>query len=344
MKSGIVACQENAWLGFPDIVYFNGKFIVAYRKSRSHKFHTSGISISIDATLNESGASEIIDVIKPQRHIRWNCPRLSIINNTLFMIVDQIVCKTDQSFSEGENDANNVSVWLLSSKDGMNWTEPKLTNIKGIVPDRLTQSNRGIVTTAHMKSRKKEGFVQKAWIAMYGDYENWHPFLICRDLFYCEGSICYDGERYMCLMRDNSQKGHPAAISYSHDAKRWSNPMLTRLYGCHRPCFGKLNSGKYLVTFREQISTFDKGYWARNTFACLSTKRSVYGKNGRDAFDKTIILPLDHDRSSFPDSGYTGWVQLKNDKIVVVNYITDLARYPYIKWYKFKEEDFGIIS
>ena len=55
---------------------------------------------------------------------------------------------------------------------------------------------------------------------------------------------------------------------------------------------------------------------------------------------KSIILPLDHDNSKSSDSGYTGWVQLLDGTIFVVNYITGEEERPYIKWYNFREEDF----
>ncbi len=41
-----------------------------------------------------------------------------------------------------------------------------------------------------------------------------------------------------------------------------------------------------------------------------------------------------------PDGGYTGWVQLPDGRIFVVNYITDDAPKPYIRGYILNEEDF----
>ena len=105
--------------------------------------------------------------------------------------------------------------------------------------------------------------------------------------------------------------------------------------GCHRPVSGVLKSGRVLTTYREASFSFQRGFWAKNTFACLTDNKSVL----KD-FGNSVILPLDHDRSPCSDSGYTGWVQLSDESIFVVNYITADAQRAYVKWYQIHEDDF----
>lgn len=61
--------------------------------------------------------------------------------------------------------------------------------------------------------------------------------------------------------------------------------------------------------------------------------------------DEGIVLPLDHDNSQKPDSGYTGWTEY-GAKIFVTNYITSEMAMPYISGYLIEENDFirGICS
>ena len=56
-----------------------------------------------------------------------------------------------------------------------------------------------------------------------------------------------------------------------------------------------------------------------------------------------IILPLDHDRSHRPHSGYTGWVVLHTGKIFCVNYLVDDAPEAQIRGYWFDEGDFYVV-
>jgi hypothetical protein len=167
--------------------------------------------------------------------------------------------------------------------------------------------------------------------------EKWEQHNIAAHLQFnlCEGSIFQGPDRKLiCIMRENSQKGYPAFISQSSDHGRtWSGLKSTLLQGCHRPVAGRLKSGKYLVTYREQISTF-KGTWAKNTFAVLLFPDIMFNEN------KLIILPLDHDQNPNSDGGYTGWVQLDNGVIFIVNYLVKKDPKPYITWYKVKESDF----
>jgi len=354
MRQGIVNQIPGTWLGFPDIAYFKGQFFVVYRKTTHHQSHTSGLWMSVSKDLKNFTHTEIIT---PESLHRWNCPRLSICDDELVMIVDCVKAKSNQSFGEAENDIDNLNVYILRSKYGINWSEPVLTGIKGIVPDRVRYiakkpgfGSSRLLTTAHICH--KGIFYQKPWV--YSDGNGWRVMfdnainrpshlmnyeISLQNKFDCEGSICYDGEKYICLMRNNSQAHYPADIAFSDNCILWDDPKQTRLFGCHRPTFGILKSGNYLVTYREQMSKHNKQFWARNTFACLVPKRSVYSDN---PFDEMNILPLDHDNGVKPDGGYTGWVQVGDD-IIVVNYITGNNLTPYIKWYQINEDDFGRI-
>ena len=200
--------------------------------------------------------------------------------------------------------------------------------------------------------------VQNVWHATDLEGE-WTQYPLCHkeSLHFCEASICrLPDKSFLALMRENSAQGLPSFACYSDDGLNWSVPEPTRMFGCHRPVTGLLQSGNLLTTYREASHAFLRGFWAKNTFACL-TKRpkskkiapGVEKENTKKLpkadrffdFSLSVILPLDHDKSSnHCDSGYTGWVQMPDKSIFVVNYITNSFTMPHITWYSICEKDF----
>ena len=156
---------------------------------------------------------------------------------------------------------------------------------------------------------------------------------------FCEASICKVENEYFCLLRENSQRGDPLYYSWSDNSgKNWISPIRTRMFGGHRPTLGQLQSGDFLVTYREQMHPHIPNFWAKNTFACLTVEKSMRHR-GQPCL-KSIILPLDHDCAKRSDSGYTGWVETEDGQIYIVNYITNDAPKPYIVWYLIDEHEF----
>jgi len=359
----VIDRDDRVWQGHPDIAIFNDELYIVYRESDKHLTHGSTkiklIRSELWANMNhpEWGfiARDVLDIAESKH--RLNCPRLSVIDEKLWIICDEIQSSGD--FIAAENDENLTSVRLWSSSNGQDWKEHK-TNIRGIVPDRLIKFNGRFMTATHTKKRMiaiqsdqylgEKSFesayfteqctghlVTKCWI-LEGDV--WKESIIAdhEGLNLCESSIYEMDEALFCLMRENSGLGFPAYWSFSSNGQVWSSPRPTRLFGCHRPTWGVLQSGKVLVTYREQSSIMSPRCWARNTFAALLPIPQTHFSTGM--CDEVIILPLDHDRSPKPDGGYTGWVQRSDGKIIVVNYITDDAPKPYICAYIIEESDF----
>ena len=341
MFNGVVDRNEKCWQGHPDVAYFNEKFYVAFRQSKEHRsFIRTKIRL---ASSIDSRNYENISTILDGKKVRWNCPRLSVIGDRMWLVCD-CVRPLEEGFVKSENNPRALSIWIMSTKDGINWTKPSKTNIRGIVPDRMRLLKSGEWVIASHRYKECTGntgrLVQNIWkttnlnkpwkMATIADVEGKN---------FCEGSICemHDGN-LVCMMRENSGKGLPAYVSFSNnDGIRWSAPKPTRIFGCHRPVLGQLKSGKYLVTYREQSFSFESPYWAKNTFACLIDKESL-SKAPYCRF--SIILPLDHDRSKKSDSGYTGWIETPDGRIYIVNYINKTNLKPDIVWYEINENEF----
>jgi len=332
IKRTTVTRDDGAWQGHPDVAFFKGKFYVAFRQSEKHK-SDSHTSIRIVKSEDGIGYSKPKTLLR-SKDMRWNCPRLSVVDGRLFLVAD-LVDQGKIDFVLSENDPSLVNVYMISTADGKNWSDPVLTAINGIVPDRLLKAGDKYLLAAHIFEGKH--LVQRIWSST--DLDRWKPDFTLRmeGLNLCEASLfpIKGDTRLGCLMRENSQKGLPAYYSMcgaGFDTEWWTQPEQTRLFGCHRPTAGMLRSNRWFVTYREQTMPFNQASWARNVFACLC--------EGGIGFERdAAILPLDHDASHKPDGGYTGWVQLEDESIYIVNYITDDAPKPYIVSYRIKESD-----
>ena len=350
MLSGIVTQNNGVWQGHPDVALFNNELFIVYRESDHHMARGYTRICIVRKSKKERFSKPMLVAQSKQR---FNCPRLTVIGETLWLICDEVVISGKGSFFKLENDESKTKTFLWKTQDGQDWEGPIETNITGIVPDRICPTDDGFLIATHTKQypgkisknekvrhiqREYAGYlVQNVWQAT--DIEGpWTKHELCHKEGYhlCEASLCrLRDNTYLALMRENSALGLAAFACYSRDGLTWSKPIETRMFGCHRPVTGLLKSGNLLTTYREASGSFSPGLWAKNTFACLTSKRSV-----QEDFVKSIILPLDHDNSKRSDSGYTGWVQMPDESIFIVNYITQSSARPYIKWYIVYESDF----
>lgn len=353
MLKGTVIKNDSVWHGHPDVTFFHDELFVVFRESDRHMTRSKTKIQLVIKSKNRSFSEPI--TIATTKH-RLNCPRLSVIDDHLWVICDQV--KQSFGYIKAENDASKTQILLWKSEDGRNWSEPITTNITGIVPDRICPTDDGYLIATHtmvydnVSNESDDGAKALKHLDDFGghlgqnvwhstDLEGeWTQHELChlpeRNL--CEGSISrfeHAKQFFICLMRENSGLGLPAHVCYSSDGIEWTKPKLTRMFGCHRPVTGLLKSGNFLTTYREASHSFKPGYWAKNTFACLTSRKSVLSD-----FLESIILPLDHDRGKHSDSGYTGWVQCPNGTVFVVNYTTGDAPRPYIRWYQINEDDF----
>lgn len=354
MLKGTVVRDNSTWQGHPDVAYFNNELFIVYRESDRHTTRSETRIAIVSKTKRTSFSKPKIISTSSQR---YNCPRLTVIGDTMWIICDEI--QHGSSYVGAENKEAGTRVLLWKTTNGVEWEGPLETNVTGIVPDKICPTDNGFMMATHSywtnalhskmpdssqepdtpiyeKEQSMGYLVQSVWHAPELEGK-WTKYPLChvKDYNMCEGSICRFKHGYLCLMRENSGLGLPSFITHSRDGYEWTKPQKTRMFGCHRPVTGVLKSGNLLTTYREASHSFKPGFWAKNTFACLTSKRCVL----TDLAD-SVILPLDHDKSKRSDSGYTGWVQLEDDSIFIVNYITNDAPKPYIRWYQIHEDDF----
>ena len=100
-----------------------------------------------------------------------------------------------------------------------------------------------------------------------------------------------------------------------------------------------MRSGEIVITYRIGcgLST-SLGLYVETPEEAL--KGLVPGdEESKNGHTEARFAVLDNDRSLSPDSGYSGWVQLPNGDLYVVNYITDDAPRAHIRGYHVGRED-----
>jgi sialidase-1 len=264
----------------------------------------------------------------------WNCPRIVALG------AGRLVALCDR---------RGRTVLWFSEDEGQTWTSPCDTPVEGIVPDRLVELRHGPRTgrwllAAHQRQRDEtpERWQQRAW---YSDDRGatWRgPVTIAEssELMLCEGSIVeLPGGELVCFMRENSGVGIDCHKCISTDGgESWEGPIPFPLPACHRPVAGMLASGRLLITHRYMHGGKGwVGHWTQNTFAAFTDVESALARTRGDAWAR--IVPLDFDRSVQSDTGYTGWVQLDDGELYIVNYVLDDAPKAQIRGYTLRETD-----
>jgi sialidase-1 len=267
----------------------------------------------------------------------WNCARISKTSDGRLAVVCDKIYEKDENKAESK-----IFIWFADS-EGNEWEGPYETSIKGIVPDKLLELDTGrwIIAT-HTKS-KTHGFLeQNLW---YSDDkgEKWHgPVTVGSEegLNLCEASILpLEEGTLVALMRENSFLGMDCYKSISKDnGLTWDGVYRVPLPGCHRPVAGYLNSGLVMITYRFfQGGKRGFGIGMQNFFAAVTDTDSVKEKQRCKQWAR--IMPIDYDKSSNADLGYSGWVQFDDGEIYIVNYILDDAPKAQIRGYSLKECD-----
>ena len=149
----------------------------------------------------------------------------------------------------------------------------------------------------------------------------------------------------------------------SRDGGRtWSGPFDTWLMGCDgRPKAGLLRSGEICITYRcglpnEMLAMHVMTQQAAKTENLtalqerLPLPEDIPARRAREEgverpWYMTSYYPgrtmiLDMDRSVHRDAGYSGWVQLPNGDIFVVDYINDDAPLAHLRSYRVRRSDY----
>lgn len=335
----MISRDDSVYEAWPDLVLTaSGKLICIFSECVHHKDRSKTRIVMKESTdRGRSWGEKIYLTEQTTGTYYWNCGRISRLSYNRLVIV------CDKVYGGGESKAVNY-LWF-SDSDGQSWEGPFETPATGIVPDKLLELKSGRwILSAHEKSPVHGFLEQKLW---YSDNkgETWSdPIIVASQegLKLCEVSILQipDGT-LVAFLRENSAIGLDCykAISYD-EGETWEGLYTVPLPGCHRPVSGFLNSGMIMITYR-----FTQGEKRHpkylldfvNFFAALTDVDSVKMRERKEQW--TRIMPIDYDRSKYPDCGYSGWVQFEDGEIYIAQYIVDDAPNAQIRGYSFREED-----
>jgi len=252
----------------------------------------------------------------------YNCARIHTLSD------DKVVVIVDKIPSSGEGRGETAQSWFCTSDDnGKTWSELFPLPLKGIVPDKFRELNgkRLAISAHHAHNGKLSQFL------CYSDDggKTWsEPVLVAHDPRYqlCEGCLIPLGNNTVAaLLRENSGLGLDAFKTVSYDnGETWGPLVPFPLPGCHRPVAGAMRDGKYFITYRFlQGGGCGMGAHSQNFFSAFTDRESLLSTTRNEA--QVRIIPIDYDRSPKADTGYSGWVQLPDDTLYIVNYIVDDA-------------------
>lgn len=341
----VVSRDDAVYEAWPDVARaLDGRLVCVFSECTHHldRSYTRLVTVeSLDDGRTWSPKRQLTDPTHGLPY--WNCARITALRDGRLAIVADLI------HGDERGDEALLEVYLWTSADsGVHWDGPRLLPARGIVPDRLLELPTGRwLCSAHMADPDTGYLMQRVWLSDDQSAAWRGPYIVARQhgLHLCEASLVPlpDGT-LVALMRENSGQGWDCFKAISRDGgESWEGPYRFPLPGCHRPVAGLLQGGRALVTYR--FFQGGRAVWGggmQNVMAALTDVPSL-ATTQRDG--ATVrILPLDYDRHAQPDLGYTGWVQLPDGAIYVVNYVMDDAPKAQIRGYRLTSADWGDVD
>ena len=351
----VVSRDDDLYEAFADIAQTpTGVLVCTYREAMAHApwpFSRIVIRRSTDGGYSWHPKIVLLEKNLDNGQGALNCSRIACLNDgSLLLIVDWILPKR----AEGDTDpAQNLI--FRSTDDGATWQGPQETGITdGIVPSIKELSN-GDLLIGVTRTRQPKGMDWRQGLAHRTEEQTvyrsadggrtWDgPAIVpgSPELKLNEGDFAELDDGAIALYMREDKEGLSGWKSLSHDSgKTWTHPVRTEMLSCRgRPSVGRLRSGEILITYRfcSGVSTSLALYMEtpKETVRTEPLDPSKYDTE----YSEARFAFIDNDRSIHPDSGYSGWVQLPNGNLYVVNYVTDDAPRAQIRGYILTREDF----
>jgi hypothetical protein len=341
MEKFTVCRNDDMYEGFPDVVLTeSGKMVCVFADCNHHHDRSYTQIMQVESTDRGRTWSPKRPVTEATHDTPfWNCPRISRLRDGRLVVV------VDKIFTEDHHGAEHTcrNYLFFSEDEGVTWSDEVEIPALGIVPDKLLELDGGRwIYSCHFDDKEHGSLVQRLW---YSDDQgqSWTgPVIVgkAKGLNLCEVSILPVEDKLVAFLRENSFQGWDCMKAISADSgETWGEAVNFPLPACHRPVAGVLNDGRILITHRYmQGGKGWGGWWTQNFFAALTDTESALATDRSEAHAR--ILPIDFDRSSQSDTGYSGWVQFPDGEIYIVNYIMDDAPRAYIRGYSLHMSDF----
>lgn len=331
-----IAQDRQKYLSFPDIIMDKDNpntFYVVYRKGDSH--HPTKSSLVIKKSLNQGDTwlklQEIHLNMDPHNWV-WNCPRLSYLPNGKLVII----CDAKNNINEKHSD---FMVLMLD----INATNRIITEMKGMVPDKIISYNGDLFCANHKISKDKQSIYQLVNRSKDNGYTWDDCNIIARhpDYDFCEASLVnYQNKYLLAYIRDNKL----VRVDETNDAKTY---VSRTFLACNNPIQKYISFDGYLWNPVGELSC--KGHRVtaiidkdrvfgsfRNTETCrLSVFTEIIDNKG---YSSTIdIQNIEEEQvKNMYNFGYSGLVKYNEDSFMLVYYIQQDEPMPVIRICKFK--------
>ncbi len=341
-----VARDDSVYECFPDMCRTSGGDLLAvYRESEAHEGYEYTTLVT-RRSRDEGATWGDRQVIVAGPHIdddvsyrKYNCAKVSALSDGRIAIVcDENTFQPPHGEQPGDRD---LKIWW-SEDDGRTWSQPQSTGIALGLPDSITEAADGtLILGGQVRSPRTRKLTWHCCRSEDGGATWSEPITIADDGRYehCEGSTMrLPAGELVCWMRENSHEAYPGFKCISRDnGLTWDGPFPTLMAGCERPQAGLLHGDKVLITYRSNMRGARHG--KQNMFAYLESIDSAL--EPERAKQQGRIIALDHDNNAEqPDTGYSGWEQLADGRVLCIYYIKREAPMAFIRGRFFSEEDF----
>ena len=350
-----VSRSDELHESFPDLeMASNGDLVVTYQESESHGGGpVSAIVTRVSSNQGRSwGKRTVVNILTNRVRDGWLAsPRITRLKDgSLLLAVDHIPQNPPKGAPHNWS-GNRAVIWLYRSHDnGRSWSKGERTSInRGIAPN-ITQLKDGTLLIGVTRFDEEHDTWRQYQLVYLSDDngKTWsEPVPIARHRARQpnEGDMVElnDGT-IVCYMRDDQAGVKNGLKAFSQDGGRtWS-----RLFGSGpwvysgRPDVGLLSTGEVFLTSR--VGPPQPGHWFG---AYLETQKQALEPTplAGPATTGSISRLIDNDTNpDLPDRGYSGWVELKDGSIYVVQYITSEApaKKPFIRGYLIPRSFLGL--
>ncbi len=321
-KTQIISRSRKKYLSFPDIIkspHVDKRFFMVYREGNSH--HPTWSNLILMQSNNNGRTwkkKEKFHLELEDNNYVWNCPRLSYVDDALY-----ITC--DQKSSTFERTAHFKIVHLISRETGI--FETQETGMPGMVPDKIIPFKGKLFCANHKVKNVKNHLIQLvSWSKGDGLWYDTNIMAHSYDKQFCEASVVNMGEYLIAYLRNNSGHKRKAHTVKCYDGINWSEPKKLPIFGQRVTAIKE--GDKVIGAYRNSDKVYSMGTFTeppKNTCYLSIFEHDVIT-------DEITISHIDEEYASNQyHFGYTGIAKVSDNLYLVVYYIKKDAPYPYIK-------------